>query len=59
MPVKALAATRKAMDDALLLPMEGALAAEAALQRELGCAHDYLEGVAAFSAKRPPVFSDR
>jgi 2-(1,2-epoxy-1,2-dihydrophenyl)acetyl-CoA isomerase len=59
MPVKALVATRKAMDDALLMPMDSALAAEAALQREFGRAHDYLEGVAAFSAKRAPVFSDR
>jgi 2-(1,2-epoxy-1,2-dihydrophenyl)acetyl-CoA isomerase len=59
MPTQALAATRKALDDALLLSMEGALDAETALQRQLGCAHDYLEGVAAFAAKRAPVFSDR
>ncbi|MDR1968599.1 MAG: enoyl-CoA hydratase/isomerase family protein [Burkholderiaceae bacterium] len=59
MPVKALVATRQAMDDALLMPMERALDVEAALQREFGQAHDYLEGVAAFGAKRAPVFSDR
>ncbi|MDR2155789.1 MAG: 2-(1,2-epoxy-1,2-dihydrophenyl)acetyl-CoA isomerase PaaG [Burkholderiaceae bacterium] len=59
MPSKALAATRKALDQALLLPMDDALDAELAVQRELGRAHDYLEGVAAFSAKRAPVFSDR
>ncbi|MDR2013700.1 MAG: 2-(1,2-epoxy-1,2-dihydrophenyl)acetyl-CoA isomerase PaaG [Rhodanobacter sp.] len=59
MPSKALAATRQAIDAAQLLPMESALAAEMALQRALGQAHDYLEGVAAFTAKRTPVFTDR
>ena len=32
---------------------------EADVQRVLGGAHDYLEGVAAFMAKRPASFSDR
>jgi len=59
MPSRALAATRQAIDAAQTLPMEGALAAETTLQRKLGQAHDYLEGVAAFAAKRAPVFSDR
>lgn len=59
MPSRALAATRRAIDAALMLPIESALAAEAAMQRELGYAHDYLEGVSAFVGKRAPVFSDR
>lgn len=59
MPSRALAATRTAMDAAMQMSMDEALAAEARLQRELGQAHDYLEGVAAFGAKRAPVFTDR
>ena len=59
MPSKALAATRRAIDAAQMLPIEGALDAERALQSQLGQSHDYHEGVAAFSAKRAPVFSDR
>ena len=38
---------------------DAALAAEAVVQARLGRAHDYLEGVAAFGAKRAPVFTDR
>jgi len=59
MPVKALVATRHAIDGAQRLTLEEALDAEAALQRELGLAHDYQEGVAAFGAKRAPRFTDR
>jgi 2-(1,2-epoxy-1,2-dihydrophenyl)acetyl-CoA isomerase len=59
MPSKALAMTRQAIDAAGMMPMEQALENEMALQRELGRAHDYLEGVAAFAAKRAPAFSDR
>jgi 2-(1,2-epoxy-1,2-dihydrophenyl)acetyl-CoA isomerase len=36
-----------------------ALTLEADTQRELGKAHDFGEGVAAFFAKRPPIFTDR
>jgi enoyl-CoA hydratase/carnithine racemase len=32
---------------------------EADTQRELGRGHDFVEGVTAFFAKRPPVFKDR
>ncbi|MDZ5456047.1 enoyl-CoA hydratase-related protein [Azohydromonas lata] len=59
MPTKALVATRRAMDEAQHLDLTHALTAEAKLQRELGFAHDYQEGVAAFGARRAPVFTDR
>src|SRR5437899_3023651 len=52
MPAKALAATREVFDAAQHLTLEQALDAEAQVQGQLGRAHDYLEGVAAFSAKR-------
>jgi 2-(1,2-epoxy-1,2-dihydrophenyl)acetyl-CoA isomerase len=59
MPSKALADTRLALDAAAHLDYAQALALEAGMQRELGRAHDYGEGVAAFLAKRAPVFTDR
>jgi 2-(1,2-epoxy-1,2-dihydrophenyl)acetyl-CoA isomerase len=59
MPVKALADTRRALDDALDVDYAGALDLEARMQRELGRGHDFAEGVAAFLAKRPAVFKDR
>lgn len=59
MPTQALVATRRALDRAELLSMDAALDAETQLQRELGFAHDYNEGVAAFIAKRTPAFTDR
>ena len=59
MPTRALVATRQALDAAGQMSMDEALSAEARLQGQLGAAHDYLEGVAAFKAKRLPVFSDR
>ena len=59
MPVKALASTRAALDEALLLDWPQALAREAQQQRALGQAHDYREGVAAFGARRAPRFTDR
>ena len=59
MPTRALAETRRAMDEALRLDFESALKVEAALQSRLGFADDYLEGVAAFMDKRKPEFRDR
>ena len=59
MPTKALVSTRTAMDAAQQMSFNESLALEASEQSALGSSHDYLEGVAAFMAKRQPVFSDR
>jgi 2-(1,2-epoxy-1,2-dihydrophenyl)acetyl-CoA isomerase len=59
MPSKALAETRRVIDAALPMDFSDALTQEANTQRELGRGHDFAEGVAAFFAKRAPVFKDR
>mgnify|MGYP006281258515 CR=1 FL=1 len=59
LPTAALVATRKAMDAAQHQDLEAALTEEGRLQARLSAAHDYQEGVAAFLAKRAPVFKDR
>jgi len=59
MPSRALAVTRGAIDSAMAMEFSDAIAQEAVLQRDLGHAHDFAEGVAAFFAKRAPVFRDR
>ncbi len=59
MPVKALVATRKAMDAGQALDFGEALTDEARRQRDLGFANDYREGVSAFMAKGTPRFTDR
>jgi 2-(1,2-epoxy-1,2-dihydrophenyl)acetyl-CoA isomerase len=59
MPTKALVETRLTLDTASMLDYNQALALEASMQRALGHAHDFAEGVAAFLAKRSASFSDR
>jgi 2-(1,2-epoxy-1,2-dihydrophenyl)acetyl-CoA isomerase len=59
MPSKALAETRRVIDNATTMEFADAITQEANTQRDLGRAHDFSEGVAAFFAKRPPQFKDR
>jgi 2-(1,2-epoxy-1,2-dihydrophenyl)acetyl-CoA isomerase len=59
MPTRALVATRQALVAAQGMDMREALQQEAALQSQLGSAHDYLEGVDAFRNKRAARFTDR
>ncbi|SCX73309.1 enoyl-CoA hydratase-related protein [Variovorax sp. EL159] len=59
MPTRALVATRHAMAAAQNTDLDTALAEEARIQREMGNANDYREGVEAFRAKRAPQFKDR
>ena len=59
MPIKALVATREAIDAAMNSTYAEALSHEGRWQRTLGAAPDCQEGVAAFLAKRAPVFKER
>lgn len=59
LPTKALVATRAAMDAALQMSLADALTLESRWQSRLSASDDYLEGVAAFLAKRPASFVDR
>ena len=59
MPVCALAETRKAFDEGLMMDFETALSAESAAQSRLAAAADFAEGKSAFLQKRTPEFKDR
>jgi 2-(1,2-epoxy-1,2-dihydrophenyl)acetyl-CoA isomerase len=59
MPVKALAATRRTVDEAIMVDYASALSLEARVQNEMGAQPDFREGVAAFLEKRAARFSDR
>jgi len=57
LPTRALVATRQALDASQQLDLAAALSLEADVQRTLGAAPDFAEGVAAFGERRPPKFS--
>lgn len=58
-PTRGLAATKKLIRQSWLQSLENELDLERDAMRELGFSEDYREGVAAFMAKRKPVFTGR
>jgi 2-(1,2-epoxy-1,2-dihydrophenyl)acetyl-CoA isomerase len=58
-PTRGYVRTRQAIDAAATLTLDASLDLERDCQRELGRGDDYREGVAAFMARRTPVFKGR
>ena len=58
-PTRGLARTRQALQESWGRTLAAQLDIERDYQGELGRSADYAEGVAAFIAKRPPVFTGR
>lgn len=56
---RALAAIKRGLDEALDLPFERALDAEAVAQSECVVAEDFLEAMRAYAERRPPHFTGR
>lgn len=58
-PTRGFGLTKQAFNESFVNDLDAQLDLEAELQAEAGMTHDFAEGVAAFRAKRSPVFRGR